>query len=330
MVHKWYQNVDGVEGAVFKDPRRKESKFWNEGKWNNFIEPLLPKERRTFIELGCNAGLFLKMAMDAGFTDVIGVDSNPQRMKQAIRFRESNKYPYRLIQQTIGKDFELDQLPLADIVLIANMHYHLPLEVFANLVDRLKNRTAHCIVVSAKANRRPGNALHYLESPGVRGYFRDWQEVMVVGNWRGIEGLDEGDPAPRKQMYGALFKGSLEVFGLRELYDASYRRMEQIKKHRLNAFFPAMEDFFKRVLAGEKFRFEELDAWRFWTKRFPGVSSEWISRKLSYKKALAEDVQKNGIREPIRLTQTEKVLDGVHRLIIAKELGYEHVLVRRL
>lgn len=327
---KWYQNVDGVKGAVFKDPRRKESRFWNEGKWNNFIKPLLPKERRTFIELGCNAGLFLKMAMDAGFVDVIGVESSRQRIGQAKQFRESNRYPYRLIHQAVGIDFELDQLPLADVVLIANTHYHLPVVVFANLVDRLKSRTAYCVVVGARSTRRPGRVVHYLESPGVRGFFRDWQEVKVIGDWRGAEGLDKEDPAPRKQMYGVLFKGGLEAVGLKELYQSAYKRAGKDKKYKHHAFFSAMEDFFKRVLAGEEFELEESDAYRYWVKRSPRASSKWILKKLKGKKALAEDIQRNGIKEAIRLTRYGKVLDGAHRLIIARELGYEHVLVRRL
>ena len=80
MTVKWYQNVEGVDGAVFKDPRRANSIFWGEGKWKNFILPLLPLERRTFVEIGCSAGLFLKLAMDAGFTNVIGIDADPDSL----------------------------------------------------------------------------------------------------------------------------------------------------------------------------------------------------------------------------------------------------------
>ena len=104
-MRSWYQNVDGVAAAVFKNPDRKESKFWNEGKWHNFIEPLLPEERGTFIEIGCNAGLFLKLAMDVGFRDVIGIEASLQRIGQARQYRESNGYPYKLIHQTVDADF---------------------------------------------------------------------------------------------------------------------------------------------------------------------------------------------------------------------------------
>ena len=108
MAIKWYQNVDGVDGAVFKDSRRTASKFWGSGKWNNFIEPLLPPERRTFVEIGCNAGLFLKLATDAGFTNVTGIDADRDRFDQAHQYKHHNVYSNKLIHQKVDDDIDLD------------------------------------------------------------------------------------------------------------------------------------------------------------------------------------------------------------------------------
>ena len=123
MARRWYQNL-AVEGVTFEDTNRKDSKFWNEGKWRNFIEPLLPQDRQTFVEIGCNAGLFLKMATDAGFQDVIGIEANRQIMDQAKRYRERIGGTYQLLHQCVGKDFVLDELPLADVTLLSNVHYY--------------------------------------------------------------------------------------------------------------------------------------------------------------------------------------------------------------
>lgn len=332
---KWYQNVDGVEGAVFKDPLRKGSKFWGQGKWDNFIKPLLPAERRVFVEIGCNAGLFLKLAMDEGFENVIGIEASSQRMKQAERFRESNGYLYRLIQQKAGKDFELDQLPLADVILFANVHYYLPIHVFANLVDRLRTRTLYCIVVSAKATRRQGRARHYLES--VRGYFRDWQEMEVVGDWKGAETLD--DPSPRVQMYGVLFKGGLESWDVKQYWDRRDAADIKAKRKREAAGIKvkgperfmlsgAVGGFFRKVLNGEEFDFKETSLYEYWRAR--GWLPEDIEKKLAYNKWLFESVQRDGMKAPVYCDGKGHLLDGSHRLHIVRELGYKHVLVRRL
>ena len=66
---KTYQYLKG-EPMTNRDKTEKDSKFWNEGKWKNFIEPLLPKDCRdmTFVDVGCNAGLFLKISRTLSLT----------------------------------------------------------------------------------------------------------------------------------------------------------------------------------------------------------------------------------------------------------------------
>ncbi len=90
---RWYQTVfiDGVD-AVFEDVNRKVSKFWNEGKWDNFIKPLLTNvDKGSLLEIGCNAGLFLKMAKDEGFKKVIGVEASNRCCQQAELYKKTHK-----------------------------------------------------------------------------------------------------------------------------------------------------------------------------------------------------------------------------------------------
>ncbi len=323
MVRRWYQTIeiDG-EGQVFEDINRKDSAFWNEGKWNNFINPLLPKEKQTFIEIGCNAGLFLKVAEDEGFRDVIGVEGNSQIFQQAQKFKEISGGNYKLAHQVVGKNFALDDLPIADVVLISNMHYYLPVGVFSKLVDGLRNRALYCIVVSAKAKRRRGNALYDLNS--VRGYFRDWCEIGT------IEDVDkDSDCCPREQMYGVLFRGNLNTLDVSNYYGAWWEASKN-PKHKSNELAPVMRNFFRQVLDGGQIIYEDTEMYKYWRKREPRKPPEWTRNWLIYKENLAKDVQENGIKEPIYLDQIGKLLDGIHRLTLANLLEYEHVLVRRI
>lgn len=326
-MRRWYQNVEVNDSTiVLEGTDRKNSKFWNEGKWDNFIKPLLPKDRRTFIEIGCNAGLFLKMAINAGFKNVIGIESSQRIMDQAELFKKNNKYNYKLIQQTVGKDFEIDKLPTADVILLSNVHYYFPVGVFSNLVDRIKNKTRYCIVVGAKARRRKGNAMYNIDSPGTRGYFKDWEEIKAIGGWEGNvwKGVEnKGDPAPREEMYGILFKGGLNMVSVDDL-------IEKIKCSKENSLIPALEEFFEKVFDSKKFDYKKTLFYQFWKNREPDQSPKWIYEILDYKKLLAKDIQMNGMREPIYLGHTGGILDGIHRLFIAKALGYKHIIVKKI
>ena len=320
MPRRWYQTIeiDGLD-VVFEDINRKDSKFWNEGKWNNFVKPLLPKEQNTFLEIGCNAGLFLKMAADEGFRNIIGVEQSSSIMKQAELFKESNNADYKLIQQHVGSSFDLDQIPLSDVVLISNAHYYLTIPAFAKLVDDLRNHSLYCIIVSARAKRRSGKALWNLDS--VRGYFRDWQEITTIENLD-----DESDISYRPQMYSVLFKGNLVALDVNSFYD-TWAEAARSWKHRSHDLPPALEDFYSRVLSGESLDpIEDLLIYKYWRKRKPndpGWALKWIARK----EILAKDIQENGIKIPIYFIKDRQHLrDGLSRICIAKLLGQKHIL----
>ena len=318
---RFYQNVP-VEGATYEDEKRKDSKFWNEGKWNNFVKPSLP-EGRTFIDIGCNAGLFCKLAVDAGFKDVIGIEGHSKRMAQATAYKVVNKYPYRLVQQTVGVDFNLEELPLADVVLFSNVHYYIPVNDFSKLVDQLYNRSVYCIVVSAKVKRFSGNALYDINS--LRGYFRNWAEIRVI---EGVE--EEDDPAPRPRMYSVLFKGNLHSYNVEAIYGSWKKGCLRANKHKYSALPEALEGFFAKIFNKEGVDFKKTKLFDYWRIREPNHSEEWIVKKLERKKTLAESVRVNGLREPIYYDHRGNFIDGLHRLAIARELGYETILARRL
>ena len=320
MTRRWYQTIEipGLD-VVYEGIERKESKFWNEGKWDNFIKPLLPKERQTFLEIGCNAGLFLKMATDVGFQDVVGVEGNRQIMEQAQHFKKDNGYEYKLVHQRVGVDFNIDDLRLSDVVLMSNAHYYFGVPAFARLVDDLKNRCLYCIIVSARAKRRQGNAFWDLNA--IRGYLRDWEEVEI------IEGLDAtNDISPRPQMYGILFKGNLSTIDVDGIYDA-WEIASRKPAHRSYGLPPALEEFFGKVLAGETIEYEETLLYKYWREREPKKSVGRCRKRLAYKEALAKDIQENGMKTPIYyIEKNGQLRDGLHRLCLAKLLGHKYVL----
>ena len=315
---RWYQVVP-VEGVTFEDEKRARSRFWNEGKWRTFVEPLLPQQRRTFLEIGCNAGLMLKLAMEAGFTNVVGVEARGRVMDQAKEYQKLNGLPYRLVWGTAGVDLDLDALPVADVVLLSNMHYYLPVADLSRLVDKLQQRCRYCIVVGAKARARQGNAKHYLRA--IRGYFHAWDELGTVEN------VDpEGDPSPRPDMYGVVFRGHLQAVEVAPYYGAWYEAAKSWR-HRSHGLAPALQDFFERVVAGDMEDVKETNLYAYWQARQPKADNV---RRLEEKAALARDIRDHGMREPIYMDWRHKMLDGIHRMCIARVLGYDWALVRVL
>jgi len=328
---KLYQNIR-IPGKKlpYEDEKREKSAFWNEGRWNNFIEPLLPRycQNKTFIEIGSSAGLFLKMAEDKGFKHVIGIESHPERIKEAKLYKKSNKGKYKLLHQRMDQNFNFNQLPLAHITLIANTHYYLSIMNFSRVVDELRTRSLYCIVVAARARRITGCARYDITS--VRGYFKDWTELGMVNVWF------PDDPSPRENMYGVLFKGALEEYDTKELYVAWRKGNVGDKRWRKEALPDALDEFYKRVLSEKEFDVKDTAYYKYWEKRRPDQTEKWILQKLGQKARLAKSIRDKGMFSPIYLSETNwrydrgRLIDGQHRLCIANTLGYKSIFVRLL
>ena len=190
-----YQNItiDGKDIGVRK--RRAHSKFYNEGKWNNFIAPFLPVDcsGMTFLDLGCNLGMFLKLAKGKGFSKVIGVEADPYCCMMAKEYENDAQ----IFNTKITGD---SVFPEADVTLMANVHYHMPSEDLAKFLKNLK--TKYLIVVSAEnaKNRdlgRRGSTRH------TRKDFRGWKELKYIG---GIP--YEDDEFPRR-MFSILYENKV-------------------------------------------------------------------------------------------------------------------------
>ena len=229
-----------------------------------------------------------------------------------------------MIKARVGVDFNLDELPLADVVLISNTHYYFSVGAFAKLVDALRTRCRFVIVVSARAKRRRGHALW--DYTAVNGYFKDYPakvfiKDVVVGD----------DPSPRPHMYSVKFYGGLQAVSVDSIFDPWF---EAAKKpgHKSHGLAPAMREYFEYALSDDGWNTSSDPSpyYIYWRKREPNKSIEWTQNYIEYKANLAHSIRIQGMLEPIYFDPTMKILDGLHRLVIAKVLGYDHVIARIL
>ena len=219
-----HQNIV-IDGVDYGDRRsRKYSKFCNEGKWDNFISPFLPiGEDMTFIEMGCNAGMYLKLAQKR-FRNVVGIESDQQAYEMALRYGD-----YKVINKCLDEHFDYDCLPVADVTLLANFHYHIFMPVFLNYLNIIRRKTRYIIVVSAGV--KTTHHFPNTDIDSIRKYFRLWEEIGVIDNIS-----KEGDPHPR-DMFSVCFKTELERKPIRDIISClgrngsrHYRVARQSKK----------------------------------------------------------------------------------------------------
>lgn len=323
MAWRWYQTIEaGVPDVVYEDPNRKISKFWNEGKWDNFIKPLMPEEREVFLEVGSNAGLFLKMAKDIGFNRVVGVESSGRIMWQAEQYRKYNGLDYKLMRGTVGSDISVDDLPMCDVVLIANTHYYIPLQDWIKIVDRLRFKTQYVIIVSAPVRKKDCATSPLIED--VRSYFKEWEEV------KSVENIDiTGDPSPREGMFSILFKSPLEKADIVTICERWRTNSAGSQQYRFANLWKAQEDFMHRIINKEEFDVSKCFYFEYHMTRRPFLNSRALARMLEAKRVMLKDMMENGIREPIYFNKNWDLLDGGHRMNFAVELGLKYLYARR-
>lgn len=311
---KVHQNIEinGIDRGTSQ--RRKYSNFFNEGKWNNFIEPLLPKDCKdmTFIEIGCNAGMYLKLAKEKGFRNVIGIEKSESTCKVGEDYRDSLGLDYEIINKKINQKFDFDSLPIADYVILANLHYHLLLDDFIYLIERLKNKTCYCLIVSVKIKQPHWKPKGDIES--IRAYFKNWKEAGVINPIS-----TKGDSRPR-ELFGILFKSGLERRRIKNLRSSQHK---MIKKS------PSLEK-----LIGDVINYRDIDvrshpyyARTVWSRQHKWTESQmynFVKDKIN----LAIDIRDNGIKRAVNIEEDGRMLEGNHRLVILRHLGYKSVIVK--
>jgi hypothetical protein len=218
---QWYQlvDIDGVPSPVHE--AWVESRFYNRGKWDNFIAPLLPPARGAFGELGANAGLFLLYAAGQGYDRVIGIEGDDTWFAQmrfvVDHYRMRAKDPYGRIEiqhARVGEpgaganlscnmrsscaELDLDRLPQLEVMLLANVLYWIESRACAAFIDRLAAQCRYALIVSVESRSSCGGPATIGD---VREAFsRTWLERGCVPR------IDAAcDPAARN-MFSILFE----------------------------------------------------------------------------------------------------------------------------
>ena len=301
-----YQYLQGTPMTA-RDKGEVGSKFWNKGKWDNFVAPFLPEDCSdlSLVDMGCNAGVFLNEAELKGFKTVIGVDSNKEAIERGAVWRgEHNKsYQFVLSEMTTC----VDDLPAVDYTVLANAHYYFTINDWLEYLDKLQNKTAYCIIVTAE-KRKVNRCWASTELDSIRSYFKSWEEVGFID---GIPML-EGDPHPRK-LWGLCFKSPTtervaidSLDSSNHVQDSFCAELDEGKHYTETRYYKILKPYRKRWSE------EKLNGW------------------MEERVATYENIKKCGMRTPIIVGSNGLILDGNHGYAVMRHLGNKSILIRRV
>jgi len=287
---KPYENYQQFPDEQLTERGKEEqgSPFWGEGKFNNFVKPFL-KEKGSLVDMGCNAGLFLKMAEDIGY-QAIGVDSNKGAVEKGLKWRDDNGYKYQIIRDEMIKA----DLPIVDYTLFVNAHYYITVNDFLDYLDKLQYKTRYCVIVTDKKNHL-NRCWASAEVEDIRSYFRNWQEVGFID-----ELPQEGKHARR--LKSLCFKSQIEKCSVEKLDSSNH----------------VQDEFCAELDEGK--HYTQTRYYRILRPYRKNWSEEKLNRWMGERVRVYEDIKKNGLKTPIIVDKEDKILDGNHRYAIIRHL----------
>lgn len=300
-----YQHLDGFP-MTDRDKVEVGSRFWNAGKWDNYVAPFLPQDcdGQVFVDMGCNAGIFLKLAEDRGFSRVVGVDSDEQAVSRGIEWRDSHGGKYKFITGDMTSC--IDSLPVADFTVLANAHYYFTIDKWLDYLDKLQYKTRYCIIVTAE-KRHQNRCWARAGVDDIRTYFTGWQEVGFVNEFP-----DDGKDPSYRRLWGLCFRSPF---------------VDRVPVETLDSGNHVQDKFYAELDQGKQYK--ETRYYRIIKPYRKNWSEEYLNSWFEGRVALYEQVKENGIIRPIYIDSNNLILDGNHRYSMLKHLGYKTVLVRR-
>ena len=320
---KLYQNIKIDGQDLGRNPKKKYSKFWNEGKWDTFINPLLPEDcaDMTFVEVGCNAGLFLKMAEKKGFRDVVGFDKSRSTIKEGVRYRDSLGLKYKILYRTVDHNFNFDEIPVADVTVLSTVHYYFTLNDWLKYLDQLQYKTQYCLIVSRHL-KKTNHWVPSTEFSDIRLYFKDWKEIGAI-----CDISSKRDPYPRdEELYSLMFESRLKRRKIDDIYIKNVRlgRSTQCAKRMI---IP-LKKLAKEVAQNDTINVLNTEFYKEHIDRRDKKRHKNARKFVQEKIDVMYDVKHNGLKEPLLVQLSGQISDGGHRLAILKEMGYKSVMTR--
>ncbi len=304
-----YQYVGGEMNE--RDKQEVGSRFWNKGKWYNFVLPFISSaeghEEEIFIDIGCNVGLFLQLAKEFGFGKVIGVESHKEAYDNAIKYRD--KLDYEVINDTMQSS--INYLPASDVVVLSNVHYYLTEDEFIKFIDRLKEKTLYVIIVIAE--KKPNTRYAASDIKSIRNYFKDWQEIDVVD-------IQKDDTPHSRHLTSICFKNNLLDRVSIDSLDNGNNQQRDFLDELDKGIDPFKTNYYRRLKSYRRHTGSRQEIW----------SKERLIEYMNERVELCNDVKEKGLEEPILVGVNNRIKDGNHRCEIMKHLGYKSIIIKNI
>jgi hypothetical protein len=175
----------------------------------------------------------------------------------------------------------------------------------------MRHKTRYVLIVSAEATMSSlTRASSHLSD--IRHYFREWEEVAYIPQIP-----TDGDPYPR-DLFGILFKSPyLDRMDIEELW-----RIKTPEKFELSI----IELVRGLIKEGRDFDIKKIDYFTKVKERVP--DEDELDGYIGTHVDSILDVLKNGMKEPVLITKSKRVIDGKHRVVTMKELGHKSIIVQ--
>jgi len=265
----------------------------HEKRWKQLVGPLVNTDGqdRLFLDLGCNAGFYMQKAVGLGYR-AVGVEREPGFIAQAPKELE-----------IVQGDVTLYQPPSSYLTLMACVHYHQADAKVESILHQLFYSTANLLVMGRHKGRVTSKP--------------DQKHLMRL-----LRGWDLVDSRKTDKFYTVLVKNRMvSEFDVEELYENTVNHTKKVGGH--TDFFEPFAEFVRRVSVGDKQEYDKTPFWAYLRKR----GLRYRHGLCFWYEHLIEQSMRKGI-DSMLINKGPVVIDGHHRLVIARELGIKRLISR--